>query len=78
MKNKNYFSASIGYSGLRINWDQRSQTLLAGGDTRIVRVWDADSELKLADISTGTDACINSLSVDHDGKTTLVTLEILI
>ena len=54
-------------SGLRMAWDQRSQSLLAGGDARIVRVWDADSELKVTDISTGTDAWVNSLSVDSDG-----------
>lgn len=48
-------------------WDQRTQTLLAGGDARVVRVWDADTELKVADVSTGTDSYVNSLSIDHDG-----------
>ncbi|XP_065210456.1 regulatory-associated protein of mTOR isoform X2 [Planococcus citri] len=54
-------------SGLRMAWDQRSQTLLAGGDARVVRVWDAESELKLTDVSIGTEAWVNSLSVDSDG-----------
>lgn len=67
-KNDYHFVGSCGYVGLRIVWDQRTQSLFAGGDARVIRVWDAESELKLSDITTGTDSFVNSLSVDHDGK----------
>lgn len=60
-------SLSRAASGLRMAWDQRTQTLVAGGDARIVRLWDAETELKVNDISTGTDAWVTSLTVDSDG-----------
>lgn len=40
--------------GLVMEWQQHSQTLLVAGNARCVRLWDACTERKLIDISTGS------------------------
>lgn len=66
--------AGISVGGLRLAWNQRSQTLFAAGDARIIRLWDIETELKLSDISTGSDSFVNTICVDNDGKATFVCL----
>lgn len=58
----------VSVGGLRLAWNQRSQTLFAAGDARIIRLWDIEAELKLSDISTGSDSFVNAIGVDNDGK----------
>lgn len=36
-----------------MTWEQWTQTLITSGDTRVVRFWDAEKELKAFDIPTG-------------------------
>lgn len=42
--------------GLRTVWQQRSQTVIVAGDSRYLRCWDADTELRVCDIPTGADS----------------------
>lgn len=37
------------------------------GDVRIVRLWDAETELKKQDIPTGADCCATCIDVDGVG-----------
>ncbi|XP_019699169.1 regulatory-associated protein of mTOR isoform X1 [Harpegnathos saltator] len=55
-------------AGLVTKWEQKSLTLAVTGDVRIVRLWDAETELKKQDIPTGADCCTTSLDVDGTGS----------
>ncbi|XP_011498096.1 PREDICTED: regulatory-associated protein of mTOR isoform X1 [Ceratosolen solmsi marchali] len=58
---------SAGTAGLVTSWEQRSLTLAVTGDVKSVRLWDAETELKVQDIPTGADCCVTSLDTDnHD------------
>nr|CAD7399474.1 unnamed protein product [Timema poppensis] len=46
------------------SWVQRSQRLVVTGDVRVIRLWDADTELKIQDIPTGADCCVTSIATD--------------
>ncbi|XP_034933935.1 regulatory-associated protein of mTOR isoform X2 [Chelonus insularis] len=59
--------ASTASAGLVTSWEQRSLTLAATGDVRIVRLWDAETELKKQDILTGADCCVTSIDTDGTG-----------
>ncbi|KAJ6220879.1 hypothetical protein RDWZM_006691 [Blomia tropicalis] len=48
---------------LILSWNQRTQNIIAGGDHRLIRLWDATKEMKIRDIMTGSDT-IASLSTD--------------
>lgn len=48
-------------------WEQKSLTLAVTGDVRIVRLWDAETELKKQDIPTGADCCVTCMDVDGTG-----------
>nr|CAI5818767.1 unnamed protein product [Callosobruchus analis] len=59
------------HSGIVMLWEQWTQTLITSGDTRLLRFWDAECELKAFDIPTGTDSsvtCIDSTysSICHE------------
>lgn len=53
-------------SGLVVDWQQVTGRLLAGGDSRVLRVWDAHRELCLCDIPTRASSCVTSLSSEVD------------
>ncbi|WFD02166.1 Target of rapamycin complex 1 subunit kog1 [Malassezia obtusa] len=53
-------------SGLRVAWQQVSGRLLAGGDARLVRTWDAHRELCIADIPTHANSCVTALTGDGE------------
>ncbi|SPO41527.1 related to KOG1 - Subunit of TORC1, a rapamycin-sensitive complex involved in growth control [Pseudozyma flocculosa] len=53
-------------SGLIVDWLQVSGHLLAGGDSRVIRVWDAHRELCVCDIPTRASSCVTSLSSETD------------
>ncbi|XP_063991237.1 regulatory-associated protein of mTOR isoform X1 [Diachasmimorpha longicaudata] len=59
--------ASSTSPGLVTSWEQRSLTLAVTGDVRIVRLWDAETELKKQDIATGADSCATCLDTDGNG-----------
>lgn len=49
-------------AGLVLHWEQHSSQLLASGDVRHIRIWDAEKESKVQDIPTGADSCLTCLS----------------
>ncbi|XP_069683368.1 regulatory-associated protein of mTOR [Periplaneta americana] len=51
-------------AGLVMSWEQRTQNVVVSGDVRIIRIWDAESELKVQDIPTGADCCVTSICTD--------------
>nr|CAD7603780.1 unnamed protein product [Timema genevievae] len=51
-------------AGMVSSWDQRSQRLVVSGDVRVIRLWDADTELKIQDIPTGAECCVTSIATD--------------
>ncbi|KAK2586076.1 hypothetical protein KPH14_008365 [Odynerus spinipes] len=58
---------STATAGLVTKWEQKSLTLAVTGDVRIVRLWDAETELKKQDIPTGADCCVTCVDVDDTG-----------
>ncbi|PWN27133.1 hypothetical protein BDZ90DRAFT_232692 [Jaminaea rosea] len=53
-------------SGLICDWQQSTGHLLAGGDSRVLRIWDAHRELCVCDIPTRTSSPVTSLSSESD------------
>lgn len=53
-------------SGLVADWQQVTGHLLAGGDSRVIRVWDAHRELCVCDIPTRVSSCVTSISSEAD------------
>jgi regulator-associated protein of mTOR len=47
--------------GLQTAWHQSSQTIYVGGESKMLRLWDAEKELKAADIPTGSDFPVSHL-----------------
>ncbi|ORX58298.1 hypothetical protein DM01DRAFT_1319147 [Hesseltinella vesiculosa] len=52
-------------SGLVCEWHQGRGTLFTGGDARQIKVWDAQQELCVMDISTKSSTCVTSLTSDQ-------------
>ncbi|KAJ8916102.1 hypothetical protein NQ315_004468 [Exocentrus adspersus] len=48
-------------AGVVMTWEQWTQTLITSGDTRVIRFWDAEKELKAFDIPTGTDSSVTCI-----------------
>ncbi|KAG7209721.1 hypothetical protein KM043_011355 [Ampulex compressa] len=59
---------STATAGLVTKWEQRSLTLAVTGDVRVVRLWDAETELKKQDIPTAADCCSTCIDVDGTGN----------
>ncbi|XP_050029406.1 regulatory-associated protein of mTOR isoform X2 [Dermacentor andersoni] len=55
-------------SGMVLDWDQETTTLITSGDVKVIRVWDTNQEKKVLDMPTGADYPITSLSIDHEGS----------
>ncbi|CAH1154387.1 unnamed protein product [Phaedon cochleariae] len=58
-------------SGILMTWEQWTQTLITCGDSRNIRFWDTERELRAMDLPTGTDkaaTCIDSTfsSICHE------------
>lgn len=51
-------------SGLVVSWEQRTLTMFVSGDVKVVRLWDANQELRVRDIPTECNHCVTSLSSD--------------
>ncbi|XP_066593709.1 regulatory-associated protein of mTOR isoform X1 [Prorops nasuta] len=54
-------------AGLVTKWEQKTLTLAVSGDVRIIRLLDAETELKKQDIPTGADCSATFLDVDGIG-----------
>jgi regulator-associated protein of mTOR len=52
-------------SGMVLDWQQVSGKLLVAGDVKVIRVWDAASELCLVDINARSGSCVTSLTSDQ-------------
>lgn len=48
--------------GLQTAWHQSTQTIFVGGESKIIRLWDAERELKIQDIITGSDNAVSHIS----------------
>lgn len=60
-------------SGLLLAWEQWTQTAITTGDTRVLRFWDTEKEMKSFDIPTGADCSVTCLdstyaSVSHENQ----------
>merc|ERR1719336_1966993 len=51
--------------GLQLAWSQDEMTLLAGGDTRVVRLWDCARETRVCDLATQLDTCVTCIQSGH-------------
>ncbi|KAK9500893.1 hypothetical protein O3M35_002064 [Rhynocoris fuscipes] len=60
-----YSYSSSGNGGVGVMaWDQVRQTMIVGGDHRVLRIWDTETELLLQDIPTDADSCVTCISLD--------------
>lgn len=48
--------------GLQTAWHQSTQTIFVGGESKLVRLWDAERELKVQDVQTGSDFPVCQIS----------------
>jgi len=55
-----------GRSGMVVEWQQYSGTLIAGGDSRLLRCWDLDAEKCNNVLETDTTACLTTLTSAWD------------
>uniref|UniRef100_A0A2M4A4U5 Putative guanine nucleotide binding protein mip1 n=2 Tax=Anopheles triannulatus TaxID=58253 RepID=A0A2M4A4U5_9DIPT len=53
--------------GLVLAWHQRSQTIMAAGEAKYVRIWDAEREMRICDIPSGSDTSVLKLSCAPNG-----------
>ncbi|XP_025419661.1 regulatory-associated protein of mTOR isoform X2 [Sipha flava] len=56
-------SPSFESSSMALQWDQRSCHLICAGDSRVINIWDIETETKLTALSTGVNASVTSLSM---------------
>lgn len=56
-----------GAINLKTAWHQETQTIFAAGESRVIRLWDADKELKICDITTGTESGVVELVCNRNG-----------
>ncbi|KAG8310198.1 hypothetical protein J6590_068405 [Homalodisca vitripennis] len=64
-------TAGGGDKGLVMAWHQKSQMLAVGGDSRIIRLWDAERELRVCDLSSGADYAATCLDCDQSAGSLL-------
>ncbi|KAF7302526.1 WD-REPEATS-REGION domain-containing protein [Mycena chlorophos] len=50
-----------GGAGMVMDWQQQTGIMLVGGDSRIIKTWDAQTEVSLFDIDTESDSPVTSL-----------------
>jgi len=51
--------------GLVMDWSQHNMSLVTGGDSRNIRIWDCASEMKVCDIPTQLDTCITCIQTGN-------------
>ncbi|KIJ66511.1 hypothetical protein HYDPIDRAFT_109558 [Hydnomerulius pinastri MD-312] len=59
-------------SGLIMDWKQSGGSLLVGGDSRIIRVWDAHTESQVLDLETNSESPVTSIASDHGSSSTFI------
>jgi len=55
-----------------MDWKQSGGSLLVGGDSRIIRVWDAHTETQVLDLDTNADSPVTAMMSDHGTSSTFV------
>ncbi|KAJ2921274.1 hypothetical protein H1R20_g15822, partial [Candolleomyces eurysporus] len=59
-------------TGMVIDWRQAAGTLLVGGDSRVIKVWDAQTETQGLDLDTNSDSPVTSICSDHQSNQTFI------
>ncbi|KAG9313880.1 hypothetical protein JVU11DRAFT_4648 [Chiua virens] len=59
-------------SGLTLDWKQSGGSLLVGGDSRIIRVWDAHTESQVLDLETNSESPVTSIISDPGSSSTFI------
>lgn len=59
-------------SGLILDWKQSGGSLLVGGDSRIIRVWDAHTESQVLDLETNSESPVTSIISDSGSSSTFI------
>jgi len=59
-------------SGLIMDWKQSGGSLLVGGDSRIIRVWDAHTESQVLDLETNSESPVTSMASEHGSSSTFI------
>ncbi|KAH9056937.1 raptor N-terminal caspase like domain-containing protein [Lactarius vividus] len=59
-------------SGVVVDWKQAGGFLLVGGDSRIIRVWDAHTEAQLLDLETNSDSPVTAIASERGPSSVLL------
>ncbi|KAI0271448.1 raptor N-terminal caspase like domain-containing protein [Gloeopeniophorella convolvens] len=59
-------------SGVVVDWKQSGGFLLVGGDSRIIRVWDAHTEAQLLDLETNSDSPVTAIASERGPSSVLL------
>ncbi|TFK65446.1 hypothetical protein BDN72DRAFT_196251 [Pluteus cervinus] len=59
-------------SGVIMDWKQSAGTLLVGGDARVIKVWDAQTETQGLDLDTNEDSPVTAIVSDHVSGNTFI------
>lgn len=60
-------SKSSRFHGLQTAWHQSTQTIIAAGESKVIRLWDAEKELKYLDISVGSEFPVTQINCAPNG-----------
>jgi len=59
-------------SGVVLDWKQSGGTLLVGGDSRVIKVWDAHTEIQGLDLDTNSESPVTAIASDYGSSQTFV------
>ncbi|KII94228.1 hypothetical protein PLICRDRAFT_101175 [Plicaturopsis crispa FD-325 SS-3] len=59
-------------SGIVMDWRQSGGSLLVGGDSRLIRLWDAHTETQTMDIDTDSESPMTAIASDQGAPSTFV------
>jgi len=59
-------------TGLVFDWKQSTGSLLVGGDSRVIKVWDAQTETQTLDLDTNSESPVTALASDSGSSQTFI------
>ncbi|EDR15987.1 uncharacterized protein LACBIDRAFT_242724, partial [Laccaria bicolor S238N-H82] len=59
-------------TGMIMDWKQSAGILLVGGDSRVIKVWDAQTETQGLDLETNSDSPVTSITSDPGSSQTFI------
>ncbi|KAI6015651.1 raptor N-terminal caspase like domain-containing protein [Pisolithus marmoratus] len=59
-------------SGIIMDWKQLGGSLLVGGDSRIIRIWDAHTELHVLNLETHSESPVTAIASDNSSASTFM------